>query len=227
MNDQPTSRTQSVDGSRHVTDEKFNAVSHLCGAVFALAAGIILIVLAAAASKPWYVVGFSIYGLCLFLLFAASTLHHSIITTDRVIKVFRILDYNSIFLLIAGTYTPLCLGPIRSPLSWSILGVCWGVAIFGILIKSSRPEVPKWFTQTLYLCLGWMGIVLAWPLYQQSGVIPLLLLLSGGFFYSTGAIIFIIEKPNPFPGKFGFHEIWHILVLAGAATHAGMMFSLL
>jgi hemolysin III len=172
-------------------------------------------------------VSFAIYGFSLVLLFTSSTLHHSVMTSTKAITFLRVMDYNSIFLLIAGTYTPICLIAVRSSYGWTILSVCWAAALFGIAMKSTRPNIPKWFTQTLYVSMGWLGAAIAFPLYSALGAKAAGLLVAGGIFYTVGSVIFIIEKPNPVPGKFGFHEIWHLFVLAGAGLHAAMMFILL
>ena len=227
MTDDLQQRQLSVDGSVHVTDEKFNAASHLCGAIFALLGGIILVVMASMAGKPWHIVSYAIYGMSLFTLFCASTLHHSVMTSEKTIRILRILDYNSIFLLIAGTYTPVCLVAVRNGLGWSTLGVCWAVAIFGIILRSSIQSLPKWFTQTLYVSMGWLGVAIALPFYEALGKTAFYQLIGGGLFYSVGSIIFIVEKPNPIPGKFGFHEIWHLFVLAGAGAHFAMMLEIM
>ena len=104
--------------------------------------------------------------------------------------------------------------------------VVWALAAAGITIKAVFPDVPKWFTNTLYICMGWVGVVLIFHVMPTIGLTGLLLLIIGGIFYSVGAVIFYIEKPNPVPGKFGFHEIWHLFVLAGAIIHFVFMFSI-
>ncbi|MDC7226678.1 MAG: hemolysin III family protein [Spirochaetales bacterium] len=214
----------SKDGSIHVTDEIFNTISHTAGAIFSLLGMVLLITLSATQGKIWHVVGFSIYGASLFTLFLASAFHHGINSSDRLNSFFRLFDYLSIFTLIAGTYTPLCLIFSRDAWGWSVFGVVWALAAAGITIKSIFPTLPKWFTNTLYVCMGWVGVVLIFHVLPAITLTGLLYLLIGGVFYSVGAVIFYIEKPNPVPGKFGFHEIWHLFVLAGALVHFAFMF---
>lgn len=214
----------SKDGSIHVTDEIFNTASHIAGAIFSLLGMVLLITLSAVQGNVWHVVGFSIYGTSLFMLFLASAFHHGMNSSEKLNSFFRLFDYLSIFALIAGTYTPICLIISRDPWGWSVFGVVWALAAAGITIKAVFPGVPKWFTNTLYICLGWVGVVLIFHVLPAIGIIGLLLLLIGGIFYSVGAVIFYIEKPNPVPGKFGFHEIWHLFVLAGAIIHFIFMF---
>ncbi|MBI9105377.1 MAG: hemolysin III family protein [Spirochaetales bacterium] len=214
----------SKDGSRHVTDEVINTVTHTAGAAFSLLGMVFLIVQSAIYGSVWHVVGFSIYGASLFLLFLASAFHHGIDGSDRLNAFFRLFDYLSIFILIAGTYTPLCLVLSRDSWGWSTFGVVWLLAGAGVTIKAVFPSIPKWFTNTLYICMGWIGAALIIHLIPKVGLWGVSMILLGGILYSVGAVIFYIEKPNPIPGKFGFHEIWHLFVLGGAAIHYLFMF---
>lgn len=215
----------SKDGSRHVTDEIINTITHTAGAIFALLGMVFLIVLSAINYDVWHVVGFSIYGASLFMLFLASAFHHGIDGSDKLNNFFRLFDYLSIFVLIAGTYTPICLILSRDAWGWSTFGVVWVIAAAGITIKSVFPQVPKWFTNTLYICMGWIGAALIFHVLPIIGLSGVLQILIGGIVYSVGAVIFYIERPNPIPGKFGFHEIWHLFVLAGAVIHYFFMYS--
>jgi len=217
-------RTLSKDQSPHVTDEIFNTASHLTGAILAILGIVLLIVESAVAGKVWHIVSFSIYGFSLILLFTASTLHHGINASEQTEEFLRTMDYLAIFPLIAGTYTPFCLVVLRGTLGWSMFGVVWGIAALGIVLKASIRTLPKWVSNTFYLTLGLMSIVLVIPLFQALGFPAVGLLILGGVFYVGGNIIFSIEKPNPVPGKFGFHEIWHIFVLLGAFCHYALMY---
>jgi hemolysin III len=223
MDAQAPARERSKDGSRHVTDERFNTASHLAAAIFALLGTVVLIVSASVAAKPWHIVSFSIYGTSLVALFLASTLHHGIVGTARVEELLRSLDYHAIFLLIAGSFTPMCLVALRGPLGWSVFGVSWAVAIAGIALKASSSRIPKWVFLTMYGTLGWLGAAVAWPLTSIIDWWGLALLALGGVLYTAGAVVFALERPNPIPGKFGFHEIWHVFVVAGAAAHYFLM----
>ena len=214
----------SKDGSRHVTDEIINTITHTAGAIFSLLGMVFLVVQAALNGTVWHIVAFSIYGMSLFMLFLASAFHHGIDGSDRLNAFFRLFDYLSIFVLIAGTYTPLCLILSRDSWGWSTFGVVWLLAAAGVSIKSVFPSIPKWFTNTLYICMGWAGVVLIYHVLPLVGPLGIFLLLAGGIMYSAGAVIFYIEKPNPLPGKFGFHEIWHLFVLTGAVLHYLFMF---
>jgi len=214
----------SKDGSIHVTDEVINTMTHMSGAMFSLLGTILLIVFASLQGKFWHTVSFSIYGLSLMLVFLASTFHHGIDGSKRVNNFFRIFDYLVIFGLIAGTYTPLCLVLMRDAWGWSIFAAVWAVAATGIAVKASIPRVPKWFTNTFYITLGWMGAILIFKVMPLIGFSGFAMMLGGGIIYTLGAVIFYIEKPNPIPGKFGFHEIWHLFVLVAALVHYLFMF---
>jgi len=217
-------RKLSKDNSPHVTDEVFTTVSHLTGAILSVLGTVLLVVEAAAAGNVWQVVSFAIYGSSLILLFVASTLHHGVNASPRTEEVLRTFDYLAIFPLIAGTYTPFCLVVLRGTLGWSVFGVVWGVSIVGISLKAAIHSLPKWISNTFYLTLGLMSLVLVFPLLSALNITAVGLLLLGGIFYVAGNVIFSIERPNPIPGKFGFHEIWHVFVLAGALSHYLMMY---
>ncbi len=214
----------SKDGSIHVTDEVLNTVTHMVGAVFSLLGAVLLIVLAASKGDPWKIISFSIYGFSLILLFLASTFHHGLDLSERMNNLFRLFDYIAIYVLIAGSYTPICLVMGRNQWGWSIFGVVWVLAAVGITIKSIFPNLPRWVSHTLYLSMSWVGIVLMIRLIPLFGLSGFSLLLGGGIFYTVGAAVYYFEKPNPFPGKFGFHEIWHLFVLAGAFLHYLFMY---
>lgn len=212
----------SRDGSVHVTDEKINTISHLAGAALAILGSAILLTRASVTSDPWAIVGLAIYCFSLITLFVSSTLHHAIDGSARLNEILRTLDYTSVFGLIAGTVTPLVLVLFRNPLGWAVLGTVWGIAILGIVLRSVWPQLPKYVTNTLYIALGWMPVVLvlAGP---GLPVGALALMAAGGVVYSIGFVVFIIERPNLVPGVFGFHELWHVLVVIAAALHHLLM----
>lgn len=213
----------SHDQSRHVTDEHLNVYTHLAAAVFAVLGLAHLVVSAGVAGKPWHVVAFSIYGASLVTLFLCSVLHHGVNGSPRTSDVLRIMDYVAIYLLIAGTVTPVTLVLIRGPFGWTVFGVSWSVAFAGVILKLVRPGHRKGISNTLYLTAGWITAATALPVYRAAGAGGLLLLVLGGIVYSAGAVVFAVEKPNPVPGRFGFHEIWHLMVMLAAAIHFAFM----
>ena len=214
----------SKDGSIHVTDEKINTISHLAAAIFSILGAVLLIVQSSAKANPWAIVSFSIYGVSLVGVFFASALHHGVNSNEPIEAFLRQIDYIAIFPLIAGTFTPICLILYRTIIGWSIFGVIWALAGIGIAIKSVFPKVPKWVFGTMYISMGWIGVFLIIPVFEKAGIAGLIFLIGGAFFYSAGFTVFNVEKPNPMEGKFGFHEIWHILVIFGAIFHYFMMY---
>ena len=164
------------------------------------------------------IVAVSVYGLSLITLFTASALHHGIDRGPRVNEILRTIDYDSVFFLIAGTATPLVLVLFRNTYGWTVLGGVWTIAVLGIVLRSVWTRVPKYITNTIYIALGWSAVLLAgvassvpWP--------AIVLMAAGGVAYTVGFVIYVVEKPNPRPGFFGFHELWHVLVVVAALLH--------
>ncbi len=224
MDTPPLSAPLSRDGSIHVTDERINTVTHLAASCFALVGSALLVAQAGAQGDVWKIVGFSVYAFSVLMLFASSTLHHGIDKGPRVNEILRTLDYDSVFLLIAGSVTPLVLVLFRNTYGWAVLGAVWVIAAIGIVLRSVLRTLPKYVTNTLYIALGWMPVLLA----GAGASLPFgayALMAAGGLVYSVGFVLFVIEKPNPVPGVFGFHEIWHVLVVVGAALHYLLMYA--
>lgn len=214
---------RSRDGSIHVTDERVNTISHLVAACFAVLGAALLISQAAVQGDPWKIVGLGIYGLSLVSLFVFSTLHHGLDRGPRFNEVLRTFDYISVFLLIAGTITPLVLVLFRTVFGWTVFGVVWAIAALGITLRSVFPDLPKYVTNTFFITLGWLPVVLV--LGDMSLPLgALALLAAGGLVYSAGFAVFVLERPNPWPGVFGFHELWHLLVALAALLHYLLMY---
>jgi len=214
---------RSRDGSLHVTDERFNTVSHLFALCFTLAGAALLVSQASVQRDPWKIVGLSVYGLSLVTLFGSSTLHHGIDRGPRLNEALRTMDYASVFFLIAGTVTPLVLVLFRNTYGWTIFGTVWLIATVGIVLRSLHRRLPKYVTNTLYIALGWVTVLLV----AANGALPvgaLVLMAAGGLVYSAGFVIFVLERPNPRPGVFGFHETWHLLVVLAALLHYLLMY---
>ena len=210
------SELRSRDGSIHVTDERFNAASHLAAALFAVVGTGLLVAQASVQGNPWKTVALSVYGLSLITLFTASALHHGIDRGPRVNEILRTIDYDSVFFLIAGTATPLVL--VRNTYGLTVLGGVWTIAVLGIVLRSVWTRVPKYITNTIYIALGWSAVLLA----GVASTVPwpaVALMAAGGVAYTVGFVIYVVEKPNPRPGFFGFHELWHVLVVVAALLH--------
>jgi hemolysin III len=190
---------------------------HFVGVFFAVVAIILLII--SGWGDPWKIVSFSIYGVSMLLLYNFSTLYHWLPSgSGGPNQIFRKLDHISIYLLIAGTYTPFCLVTLRGPWGWSLFGVIWGLAILGILTKLFYINLPRRMTTLIYICMGWMVVFAIRPLIESLPSGGVLLLLAGGLAYSFGGVVYIAKKPN-ISKYFGFHELWHVFVLLGTFFH--------
>ncbi|MFZ2537601.1 MAG: hemolysin III family protein [Oscillospiraceae bacterium] len=193
-------------------EELLNSISHGVGALLAIAGSAVLIVWAVFFSDAWGIVGASIYGFTLILLYTMSTLYHAL-TNDRAKKVFRALDHSTIYLLIAGTYTPYALVTIRGTMGWVVFGIVWGSAVVGITLNAISVERYKKISLALYLVSGWAAVIAMKPIVDNLATNGLLLMLLGGLFY-TGGIVFYVMKKHKY-----FHGIWHFFVLAGSICH--------
>jgi hemolysin III len=193
--------------------EKFNAVSHLLGAVLALAGTVVLVVLAALGGDPWKVVGVSVYGASLVLMYSSSTLYHSV-RGRRAKDVLRKLDHQSIYLLIAGSYTPFCLVTLRGPWGWSLLGVVWGLAVIGSLQDLRPRSDARVLSVVIYLLMGWAAVVALVPMVDALGRAGFAWVAAGGLFYTVGIVFYALDARLRHA-----HGIWHLFVLAGSAAH--------
>ena len=193
--------------------EKFNAVSHLLGAVLALAGTVVLVVLAAIGGDPWKVVGVSIYGASLVLMYSSSTLYHSV-RGRRAKDFLRKMDHQSIYLLIAGSYTPFCLVTLRGPWGWSLLGVVWGLAVAGSLQDLRPRNDARVLSVVIYLLMGWAAVVALVPMVDALGRAGFAWVASGGLFYTVGIVFYALDARLKHA-----HGIWHLFVLAGSAAH--------
>jgi hemolysin III len=204
--------------------EPFNSLSHLIGILLSIAGLVLLLVLSD--GEPWRTVSFAIYGSSLIILYTASTLLHSIKANAATEKNLRIFDHAAIFILIAGSYTPIALVTLQKThpaWGWSLLSVAWGIALLGVLFKVFWIHAPRWLSTALYLGMGWMSLIVIVPIAQSFAVGGLVWLAVGGAFYSVGAVIYALKKPDFFPKVFGYHELWHLFVLAGSFCHFMMM----
>jgi hemolysin III len=182
-----------------------------------------LFLVAISLGKPWHLAGFAIYGASLVALYAASTLYHSLPVCPRRVEQLLVLDQVAIYLLIAGTYTPLCLVPLRGPSGWSLLAVVWGIAALGITLRLAWRTAPEWISVVLYLVMGWLALVVLQPLGRALAPPGIAWLFAGGLVYTAGAAIFASQRPRLWPGVFSSHELWHVFVLGGSACHFVVM----
>ncbi len=203
--------------------EPVNAISHLSGAVLSVIGLVILVIFSMSYASVWHTVSFSIYGGTLILLYLSSTLYHSLRLSERWTLFLRRVDHMMIYLFIAGSYTPICLVPLRGTLGWTLLSLVWTAALAGIFLKLFFLSIPRLISTGLYLSMGWAGIFAFPPLFSRMPAGGLVWLTLGGIFYSVGAVIYGRKSPDPFPGILGFHGIWHFFVLAGSFCHYWMM----
>ena len=199
--------------------EPFSGLSHLFAAFAAIAGLCILTVNATLHGDIWHITSFAIFGTSMFLLFMASAMYHLLPVSEQAQKVWKRIDHMMIFVLIAGTYTPFCLVPLRDSVGWILLAVIWGLAFTGILLKIFWIHAPRWLSTLIYIGMGWMILFATSPLSENLNENALLWLIAGGLSYTGGAVIYATKWPNPYPLHFGFHEIWHLFVIGGAFCH--------
>lgn len=193
-------------------EEIFNSVTHGIGSLLSIAGIVVLIVFSAINSDAYAVVSSAIYGASLIILYTMSTLYHSI-TNVKAKKFFRIMDHNTIFFLIAGTYTPYTLAVLRSALGWVLFGIVWGAAVIGIVLNSIDLEKFSKISVVCYIAMGWVIIIAVKPLMNTMPFVSFVLLVAGGIFYTLGVIFYAIKKVKY------FHSIWHIFTVVGSALH--------
>ena len=195
-----------------VVGERFNSISHMGGAVLALIGATVLITLAAQLADPWKIVSFSVYGVALVLLYLASTLYHAL--RGRAKAVFQKLDHCSIYLMIAGSYTPFALVSLRGPWGWTLLGVVWGLALLGIVQEVWLARGARVWSMVIYVLMGWLAVVAVEPLRQALTPSGFAWLAAGGAFYTLGIAFYATDHKL----RHG-HGVWHLFVLGGSTCH--------
>lgn len=201
-------------------EEIVNAVTHALGVVFSVVALVLLIVFTSLEGTAWHVVSFTIYGVTMLLLYTSSTLVHAF-PQGKIKDLFETFDHSSIYLFIAGTYTPILLTALRGPLGWTIFGVVWGMAVGGVVFKAFFTKKFLFLSTLGYIVMGWL-IVFVWgPLQAALPATGIDLLVVGGILYTVGAI-FYVWRAFPY-----HHAVWHLFVLAGSVAHFASILSLL
>lgn len=204
--------------------EPVNALTHWGGALAALI--VLGPLLSWAHARGLTLWPFVVFSVSMVALYAASASYHSFRSGERGLLWLRKLDHAGIFLLIAGTYTPVAYFGLSGPLQAAVLWIIWGVALSGITLKLVTMSLPRWISTALYLGMGWLAVAFLPQLAHNLPAAALFWLAAGGVMYSIGAVVYGTKRWNPRPGVFGFHEIWHLFVLAGTAAHVVMMFHL-
>ena len=192
--------------------ERFNSISHLIGAALALAGSVVLIVLAARLGDPWKIVSFSIYGVMLVLLYVFSTLYHSVRGPAK--SVLQKFDHCSIYLLIAGTYTPFALVSLRGIWGWWLFGVIWGLALVGIVQEIWWAKGARILSLIIYVLMGWLAMAVVLPLWKALTPAGFAWLVAGGACYTLGIVFYVLDHRV----RHG-HGLWHLFVLGGSICH--------
>ncbi len=211
-------------GASRIFREPVNGLTHAAGALLSIFGVFFLLSVAAEEGKSTHVVAFSIFGAGLVALYSASALYHLLRASDKVIAALRKIDHTMIFVLIAGTYTPMCMIALQGSLGLTLLITIWAIAAAGILFTLFWINAPRWLSTSIYVAMGWLAVTAIVPLMNTLSTEGLTWLLAGGVFYTSGAVIYGMKRPDPFPGVFGFHEIWHMFVMAGSFCHYMMMY---
>jgi hemolysin III len=194
---------------------RLRGVSHQYAFFAAMAAGAALVVLARGAQAR---VAVAVYALSLCAMFGASALYHRIDWSPGPRAWLRRLDHSMIYVLVAGTYTPFALLVLAPALGWTILGVVWAGALAGVVLSLVWIDKPRWLSAVLYVALGWVAVVVLPQLWDRAGVMAAALLATGGVLYTLGAVVYARRRPDPAPRVFGYHEVFHVLVIAAAAA---------
>lgn len=217
-----------LNADYHITKplfkDPFSGFSHLVGALLSVTGLLALIIGAVRYATVKHIATFSIFGATLIMLYSASATYHLLNVSDKVTQILRRIDHMMIYVLIAGTYTPICV--IALPPAWgiSLLVSIWVLAVAGIVLTAVWMEAPRWLTTAIYILMGWMVAIAFYPLIKALPVAGLAWLIGGGLLYTIGGVIYAAKWPPIASRWFGFHEIFHLFVLAGSFAHYWLMF---
>ena len=192
--------------------EKFNSITHLVGALFALAGGAVLVTVAAIDGDLAKIVSYSVYATTLFILYLTSTLYHSIPGPAK--SFFRVLDHQAIYLLIAGTYTPYAMVALDEESGWWLMGIVWSLALIGMVLDAVRRDGPRVVPVLLYLAMGWVVVFATDEFLSALPAVSMGWLIAGGIFYTSGVVFYALSNRYPW-----CHGIWHLFVIAGSTCH--------
>lgn len=206
--------------------EPGSAITHFIGMMMAVFAAIPLLVKAGATAEPLTILALGIFMASMIMLYGASATYHSLSVSDKIIKIFRKIDHMMIFVLIAGSYTPICLIVLGGKDGYTLLSLVWGIAVFGIAVKALWITCPKWFSSILYIAMGWVCVFVFGQLLSTLPISAFLWLLGGGVIYTIGGIIYALKLPifNQKHSNFGSHEIFHLFVMGGSICHFIFMY---
>ena len=206
--------------------EPGSALTHFIGMMMAVFAAAPLLIKAGVSSGKNTLIALSIFCISMILLYGASATYHSLNISGKVLRVFRKLDHMMIFVLIAGSYTPVCLIVLGGNLGYTLLAVVWGIAIFGMALKAFWITCPKWFSSIIYIAMGWVCVAVFGPLWNILPHAAFGWLLAGGIIYTIGGVVYALKLPlfNAKHEFFGSHEIFHLFVMGGSIFHFIFMY---
>ena len=206
--------------------EPGSAITHFIAMMMAVFAAVPLLIKAGIQSGQENLLAMTIFMGSMILLYGASATYHSVDLTGRSLRIFRKLDHMMIFVLIAGSYTPVCLIVLGGKLGYTLLALVWGIAAVGMLVKACWITCPKWFSSIIYIAMGWVCVLVFGPLLNTLSTPAFLWLLAGGIIYTVGGVIYALKLPifNSKHKSFGSHEVFHLFVMGGSICHFIFMY---
>lgn len=206
--------------------EPGSAITHFIGMIMAVFAAAPLLIKAGISGSEQTFIAMAVFAASMILLYGASAAYHSVNVTGKMLRVFRKIDHMMIFVLIAGSYTPVCLIVLGGQIGYTLLAVVWGIAIVGMLIKALWITCPKWFSSVIYIAMGWVCVGVFGPLWNTLPKAAFLWLVAGGIIYTVGGVIYALKLPifNAKHAYFGSHEVFHLFVMGGSICHFIFMY---
>lgn len=206
----------------------WSAITHGAGTVLALVATVLLLIKTVLTDGDlWQIISLAIYGVSMIGLYTASTLYHCINTSVSGRIALRKYDHISIYFLIAGSYTPICLTILRGPWGWSLFGVIWSLTIVGTVMALFWINCPRQLTSSVYIAMGWLAVIALYPIWKSIGTQGLFWLLLGGVLYTVGGVLYALKWPGRDNPRFGCHEIFHVFILLGSIAHFVLMYRII
>ena len=203
--------------------EPVSGFTHMLGAILSVIGLVVLILMSVPNGSIARIIIFSVFGVSLILLYAASSIYHLVQASEKVITFLRRVDHSMIYVLIAGTYTPICLIALKGTFGWWLFSVIWLLTLIGIFLKIFWLEAPRWLYTLFYVFMGWLSVIVIAPLAKVVPHSGIAWMFAGGILYTLGAVIYAMKWPPLKSKVFGFHEIFHLFVLAGSFCHYWFM----
>ena len=204
--------------------EPISSLTHLVGAFLSAIGLILLIKYSLDTTNVYNAIILAVFGISSILLYSASSTYHKSTSSKKVIKVLRRVDHSMIYVLIAGTYTPICLIALKGTIGTILFLVIWILALIGIVLKIVWFDAPRWLSTGFYILMGWISIIAIVPIIKAISLGGFMWLLAGGLFYTIGGVIYATKRPKINLKLFGFHEIFHIFIMLGSLCHYILMF---